>query len=209
MWPEADKTENLLDGAKHGDASAVNRLLDRHRAAVHRMVRMRLDQRIQRRVGVSDVVQDVLLEANRRLQGYLKNPSMAFHLWIRQIAKDRVIDAHRRHRVSAKRSVDREQAFSPIGEGRSSLELGAQLRDPQLTPAARATQQEMARRVEAAMVDLSEQDCEIIVMRHYEQLTNQEIAEALDLSEPAASMRYLRAVRRLRALLVDDASQGD
>jgi RNA polymerase sigma-70 factor (ECF subfamily) len=105
--------------------------------------------------------------------------------------------------------VDREQAFSPLGEGRSSLQLGAQLQDPQLTPAARATQQEMARRVEQAVAELRDQDCEIIVMRHYEQLTNQEIAEALGLTEPAASMRYLRAVRRLRALLTDHASQGD
>jgi len=209
MWPETDKTEKLLAGAKHGDASAVNRLLDRHRAAVHRMVRMRLDQRIQRRVDVSDVVQDVLVEANRRLQAYLQNPSMAFHLWIRQIAKDRVIDAHRRHRVSAKRSVDREQAFAPMGEDRSSIQLGAQLRDTQVTPATAATQQEMARRIEQAITLLSEQDCEIIVMRHYEQLTNQEIAESLNLTEPAASMRYLRAVRRLRAMLTEPPSQGD
>ncbi|MBC8869579.1 MAG: sigma-70 family RNA polymerase sigma factor [Planctomycetes bacterium] len=207
MWPETDKTEKLLAGAKHGDASAVNRLLDRHRAAVHRMVRMRLDQRIQRRVDVSDVVQDVLVEANRRLQSYLQNPSMAFHLWIRQIAKDRVIDAHRRHRVSAKRSVDREQAFAPMGEGRSSIQLGAQLRDTQVTPATAATQQEMARRIEQAITLLSEQDCEIIVMRHYEQLTNQEIAKSLNLTEPAASMRYLRAVRRLRAMLTEPPSQ--
>jgi RNA polymerase sigma-70 factor (ECF subfamily) len=40
-------------------------------------------------------------------------------------------------------------------------------------------------------------------MRHYEQLSNQEIAQALDLTEPAASMRYLRAIRRLKDLLVN------
>ncbi|MDP6057398.1 MAG: sigma factor-like helix-turn-helix DNA-binding protein, partial [Pirellulaceae bacterium] len=44
-------------------------------------------------------------------------------------------------------------------------------------------------------------DGEIIVMRHYEHLSNQEVAVALELSEQAASMRYLRAVRRLRGLL--------
>jgi RNA polymerase sigma-70 factor (ECF subfamily) len=56
--------------------------------------------------------------------------------------------------------------------------------------------------VERALGQLSEQDCEIIVMRHYEQLSNMEVAEALGLTEPAASMRYLRAVRRLRELLL-------
>src|SRR5512136_3073420 len=190
MWPETDQTQQLLQGARRGDSDAVNRLLDRHREAVHRMVQMRLDQKIKRRLDVSDVVQDVLVEANRRLRDYLRNPTMAFHLWIRQIAKDRIIDAHRRHRSSGKRSVDREQSLAPIGEEQSSIMLAGELCDPQLTPAAAATQQEMARRVEEALTQLGDQDCEIIVMRHYEHLSNQEIAEALQLTEPAASMRY-------------------
>jgi RNA polymerase sigma-70 factor (ECF subfamily) len=209
MWPEADKTQQLLAGARQGDPDAVNQLMQRHRDSLRRMVQMRLDRKIQRRVDVSDVVQDVLVEANRRLADYLKNPPMPFHLWLRQIAKDRIIDAHRRHRASAKRSVDREQPISvPAGMDRSTMELAAQIIDRELTPAAAATQQEMARRVEAAIADLEEQDCEIIVMRHYEQLTNQEIAQALGLTEPAASMRYLRAVRRLRAMLTEPPS-GD
>jgi len=148
------------------------------------MVQMRLDQKIKRRVDVSDVVQDVLVEANRRLRDYLKNPTMAFHLWIRQIAKDRIIDAHRRHRTSGKRSVDREQALAPVSEERSSILLAAELCDPQLTPAAAATQKELAGRVEQALTQLGDPDCEIIVMRHYEHLSNQEIAVALSLTEP-------------------------
>jgi RNA polymerase sigma-70 factor (ECF subfamily) len=204
MWPPSEKTEQLLIDARQGDGEAVNRLLDRHRDSLRRLVRLRLDQKIQRRVDASDVVQDVLVEANRRLSDYLQNPTMAFHLWLRQIAKDRIIDAHRRHRGSAKRSVDREQGFvAPAGLDRSTLDLVAQLCDPELTPAAAATQQEMARRVEQAIGQLDDPDCEIIVMRHYELLTNQEIAQALNLTEPAASMRYLRAVRRLRALLLE------
>jgi RNA polymerase sigma-70 factor, ECF subfamily len=208
MWPETEKTHELLLGAKQGDASAVNQLLDRHARSVQRMVRMRLDQRIQARVGVSDVVQDVMVEANRRLRDYLENPTMAFHLWLRQIAKDRIIDAHRRHRASAKRSVDREHAAVPLGEERSSIELAAQLCDPQLTPAAAATQRELAHRVEHSLADLGDQDCEIIIMRNYEQLSNQEVAEALGLTEAAASMRYLRAIRRLRSLLYEPPSRG-
>jgi RNA polymerase sigma-70 factor (ECF subfamily) len=201
MWPETQQTDQLLAGAQRGDAEAVNQLLDRHRNAVHRMVQMRLDQRIQGRVDVSDVVQEVLLEANRRLQDYLRNPTMSFHLWIRQIAQDRIIDAHRRHRASAKRSVDREHPLVAVEDERSSILLAAQLCDPQLTPAAAAAQRELARHVEQALVQLAEPDCEIIVMRHYEHLSNQEVAQALGLTEPAASMRYLRAIRRLRALL--------
>ena len=203
MWPTEDKTEQLLLGAKNGDADAVNRLIERHREAVLRMVQMRLDQKIRRRVAVSDVVQDVMIDASRRLQEYIANPVMPFHLWLRHIAKDRIIDAHRRHRGSQKRSVDREQGLAvPGADDHSTMDLAAQLCDGELTPAAAATQREMAQRVEAAITELGEQDGEIIIMRHYEQLSNQEVSLALGLSEPAASMRYLRAVRRLRAMLM-------
>ncbi|MEX0818483.1 MAG: sigma-70 family RNA polymerase sigma factor [Pirellulaceae bacterium] len=208
MWPTDDKTEELLLGAKNGDEEAVNRLIDRHRGAVLRMVQMRLDHKIRRRVDVSDVVQDVMIDASRRLQDYLANPVMPFHLWLRHIAKDRIIDAHRRHRGSQKRSVDREQRLAvPGADDHSTMDLAAQFCDGELTPAAAATQREMAERVEAAITELGEQDGEIIIMRHYEQLSNQEVAQALGLSEPAASMRYLRAVRRLRAMLM--GSEGD
>jgi RNA polymerase sigma-70 factor (ECF subfamily) len=202
MWPEQQPTEELLQVARAGEPDAINQLLDRHRDAVRRLVQMRLDQRIQRRVDVSDVVQDVLVEASRRLDDYLANPIMTFRLWIRQIAQDRIIDAHRRHRASAKRSVDRECTLAaPAGMDRSTIELAAQLQDPELTPAAAAAQREMLRQVEQAITELDEQDAEIILMRHYERLSNQEIAQALGLTEPAASMRYLRAVRRLREKL--------
>ena len=203
------KPRNLLAGAKGGDADAVNRLMERHRDSLRRMVQLRLDQKIQRRIDVSDVVQDVLVEANRRLQDYLANPAMPFHLWLRQIAQDRIIDAHRRHRVSAKRSVDRERPLAvPAADDHSTIQLAAQLADRELTPAAAATQAEMAKLVEAAIAKLPDQDCEIIIMRHYEQLSNQEIAQALGLTEPAASMRYLRAIRRLKELMVNPDSDS-
>ena len=204
MWPAPDEIKPLLNQAKRGDASAVNALMDQHRNSLRQLIRMRLDQKIQRRVDVSDVVQDVLVEANRRLQRYLNDPIMPFHLWLRQIAKDRIIDAHRRHRVSAKRSVDREQQLAPPrGYDQSSVHLASLLGDNQLTPAAAAVQQELAQRVEEAIAQLEERDCEIIVMRHYEHLSNQEIGEVLNLTEPAASMRYLRAIRRLKKLMTE------
>jgi RNA polymerase sigma-70 factor, ECF subfamily len=201
IWPDGEQTAELLVEAQQGDSAAVDALLDRHRESLRRMVNLRLDDRIKRRVDVSDVVQDVLIEASRRLQDYLANPAMAFHLWIRQIAKDRIIDAHRRHRVSAKRSVDREQQLAASPVDQSTIDLAGQLCDPQLTPAAAATQRELAVHVQAAIQKLDDNDRDIILMRHYEQLSNQEIAEALDLTEPAASMRYLRALKRLRRVL--------
>ncbi len=204
MWPDNDTTQELLAGARQGDADAVNRLLDRHREALRRMIQLRLDRKISRRVDASDIVQDVLIEANRRLDAYLENPAMPFHLWLRQMAKDRMIDAHRRHRGAARRSMDREQ---PLEVGarfdQSSLDLAAQLVDREPTPASEATWRELERRFHAAAEQLDEQDREVVLMRHFEQLSNAEVATALDLSPQAASMRYLRAMRRLRELLGD------
>jgi RNA polymerase sigma-70 factor (ECF subfamily) len=209
MWPEQFPTEQLLSQAKKGDSAAVSNLLDRHRDSLRRLIGMRLDQRIQRRIDVSDVVQEVLMEANRRLQKYLDDPVMPFHLWLRQIAHDRIIDAHRRHRTSTKRSIDREQGLGiPQGCDESSIQLAGILQDADLTPAAESLKKEMVRRVEQAIANLDDRDSEIVVMRHYEQLSNYEIAAALGLSEPAASMRYLRAIRRLKVMLQDGTSSS-
>jgi len=206
MWPDADQTQELLAAARQGDAEAVNGLLDRHRDSLRRMIALRMDRQLVRRVDASDIVQDVLVEAHRRLDTYLENPVMPFHLWLRQMAKDRMIDAHRRHRGAARRSTDREQPLQAQRLDQSTLDLAAQLVDRELTPAAAATWQELQRRFYQAADQLDEQDREVVLMRHFEQLSNGETAESLGLSAQAASMRYLRAMRRLRELLDDPSS---
>jgi RNA polymerase sigma-70 factor (ECF subfamily) len=202
MVPEPQETQELLDKVRHGEAQAVDRLLVRHRDPLRRMIDLRLDPALAGRIDASDVVQDVLLEASRRLADYLKNPLMPFHLWLRHIAQDHIIDAHRRHRLAQRRSLDKEQPLhlGKLGD-QSSLDLAAQLFDQELTPASAAIRQEMQRRLESAVGALESDDREIIVMRHFEQMTNQEVAGILGLSEAAASMRYLRALRRLKTQL--------
>jgi RNA polymerase sigma-70 factor (ECF subfamily) len=201
MWPNSPDTEDLLQQARRGAPTAVERLLASHREAVRRMIALRLDPAIAKRVDASDVVQDVLLEASQRLREYLNNASMPFHLWLRHIARDHIIDAHRRHRQAQRRTVDREQSIMPAQADFSSKELISQLIDHDLTPATAAMRHEMERHFQGALASLEEDDREVILMRHFEQLTNLEVAKALDLSEAAASMRYLRALRRLRAVL--------
>jgi RNA polymerase sigma-70 factor (ECF subfamily) len=152
----------------------------------------------------------VLIEANRRLDDFIAQESMPFHLWLRQLARDRIIDMHRRHRAAEKRSVDKEQRLQAGGFGdRSSLELAAQLRDPELTPAAAALKNELQERFVMALEELSEEDRDIITMRNFEHLTNTEVAQALGLSQPAAGMRYLRALQRLRQVLGDPQAEEE
>ena len=208
MWPQGEHTLQLLQEVESGEPDAVNRLMDRHREAVRRMVQMRLDHAVARRVDASDVVQDVLLEASQRMKDYIQNPGMPFHLWLRQLAKDRVIDMHRRHRAAQRRSVDREQNLSTMNtDDRSAADLAAILKDAELTPAAATLRKEMEQRFLAALAQLEDNDREMIIMRHFEHLGNSEVAQALGLSAPAAGMRYLRAIRRLRDLLgTDDES---
>ena len=205
MWPDTKQTDAILDAVRSGKPEAMDQLLDRHREAVRRMIDLRMDPVLKRRLDASDIVQEVLVEAHRRIEDYLKAPPLPFHLWLRQMARDRVIDAHRRHRVAARRSLDREQPL--VGRSQrdeSTVDLAAQLRGDDMTPATAAAYHELNRRFQAACEQLEELDREIIMMRHFEQLSNSEAATALELTPQAASMRYLRAMRRLRAQLQPD-----
>ncbi|HYV38203.1 MAG TPA: sigma-70 family RNA polymerase sigma factor [Gemmataceae bacterium] len=202
MLPNTPQTQELLDQVRSGDARAAERLLDQHREPVRRMIGLRLDPAIAARLDASDVVQEVLLEASRRLDNYLREPNMPFHLWLRHIAKDHIIDAHRRHRQAQRRGVDRERPAVPAAlADHSSLEMAAQFIDQELTPASAAMQRELQERLHDAIAQLEDDDREIILMRHFEQMSNQDVAALHDLTEAAASMRHLRALRRLRELL--------
>jgi RNA polymerase sigma-70 factor (ECF subfamily) len=199
MWTESAQLHELMEKARQGDPQAQEQLLGQHRDALRRMIALRLDPAIAARLDASDVVQDVLLEASRRLDDYLRNPVMPFPLWLRHLAKDHIIDAHRRHRLAQRRGVDREQPVVPTAlAGHSSIELAAQFIDPEKTPASAAMQHELQQRLYRAISALEDNDREMILMRHFEQMSNQEVAGALNLTEAAASMRYLRALRRLK-----------
>lgn len=205
MWPAPDRTDRLLADAKTDDDGAVDRLLGEFRDPLRRMVDLRLDPALARRIDASDIVQDVMIEASQRLRDYLKKPDMPFHLWLRHLAQDRIIDAHRRHRGAQRRSIDREQAIAkPAWADDSSASLVSQLVDTERTPATEAIRAELERKLTAAVNQLPDGDRDMILMRHTEQLSNQDVAKALGLTEAAASMRYLRSLRRLKQILVPD-----
>ncbi len=207
IWPDSERTRELLAAARDGDQQAVEGLMARHRDALRKLIGYRMDRAIDQRVDASDVVQDVLLEASNRLANYLDQPTLPFHLWLRQLARDRMIDMHRRHRQAQRRSVDRERSLVVRAHsGQSSLDLAARLADAELTPVAASIRRELQLRYHEAIEELAEDDRDILLMRHFEQLTNSEAAEALGLSPAAAGMRHLRALRRLKDQLENSAS---
>src|SRR3954468_2247098 len=124
--PEPD-TDQLLARAGHGDAAARGPLLERHRGRLRGMVALRMDPRLAARVDPSDLVQETMAEAHRRLDDYLRDRPLPFYPWLRQIAADRLADLHRRHVVSRKRTVTREELDGPRLTDCSEWELARRL----------------------------------------------------------------------------------
>ena len=204
--PTAKRPTGCSTTPASGEPGAVDRLLGEFREPLRRVIGLRLDPAIARRVDASDIVQDVLIEANQRLTEYLKKPDMPFHLWLRHLAQDRIIDTHRRHRLAQRRSVDKRAADRPPGVGRRVERVAGRPTHRHRAHARRPRRSATSCSAGSPppIDQLSDDDREIILMRHHEGLSNQEVAHALGLTEAAASMRYLRALRRLRTVLVPD-----
>jgi RNA polymerase sigma-70 factor (ECF subfamily) len=196
--PNSDNTEQLLQEARAGDRRAFEDLFRRHRSYLRQVVALRLDPRLRARLDPSDVVQDAQLEAFRRFGDFVERRPMAFRLWLRMTTCERLLMLQRFHRRAARRSVDREVGLPD----ESAFVLVQQLFAGGSAPSKRLEHSETARRVREVMARLSEADREILLMRNLEELSNQEVAEVLQIEPVAASQRYVRALRRLRELLV-------
>lgn len=197
-------TTDLLRRAGTGDADATEQLLVRFRPRLKRMVAVRLDPRVLKRIDPSDVVQDVLIEASRRMPEFSQDLQVPFFVLLRRLAGDRLAKLHQQHIVSRKRAVDRERL--PIPD-QSADRLIDRLADSGAGPRQKLLRKEVHERVRRALKELRPQDREILVMRHLEQMTVGEIAAELQLSEGAVKMRRLRAVQNLLAAL--EADQPD
>jgi RNA polymerase sigma-70 factor (ECF subfamily) len=198
-------TEHLLDRARAGDPSAPGQLLERHRLRLKRMVAVRLDRRLAPRVDPSDVVQETLAEASRKLPVYLRDRPLPFYPWLRRLAWDQLAVLHRRHVRAANRAVGREQ---PLPD-RSALRLADRLAARHSSPSARLRREERRGRVLNALAALPERDREVLVLRYLEELSVGEIAAVIGIDERAVYARHLRALKRLRVLLGSDFREDE
>jgi RNA polymerase sigma-70 factor (ECF subfamily) len=201
MTPTRPDTEELLRQASQGDADARGRLLARHRSRLRKMVAWRLDRRLAARVDPSDIVQEVLAEADRKLERYLREPPLPFLPWLRQLAWEHLTTLHRRHVRAQKRSVRREEPGVLALPDESAAELAGRLVDSASSPTQHVVRQELRQRVRAALAQLPERDREVLVLRHLEELSVADTAAVLGINPGAAKVRHLRALQRLRALL--------
>jgi RNA polymerase sigma-70 factor (ECF subfamily) len=200
-------TEQLLQRAADGDNAARDRLLQRYRRRLRRMVAVRFDLRLAARVDPSDVVQETLAEAAAQLDRYLQERPLPFYPWLRQIAQRRLIDLHRRHVRAQRRTVIREEARGGLPD-RSAVALAERLFGRLSSPSARLHRQERCDRVRAALAALSETDREVLALRILEGLPTRETAAVLGLSEVAVRSRQVRALERLKVLLGPDLTEG-
>ena len=192
-----DITQGLLDRAGHGDVVARHTLLERYRRYLRNLVAVRLDRRVARRVDASDIVQEALADASERMEDYLRARPLPFLDWLRRLARDRVVDAHRRHLGSLRRSVARERATSEMTDA-SVAELGRRLLAPDTSPSNRLDRRERFDRIAAALATLPDRDREVLVMWYLEQRDTREIANTLGITERGVRSRHLRALLRLR-----------
>lgn len=188
-----------LQQASCGDQVQMERLLQEHRPRLHRMVGLRLDRRVRGRVDASDVIQDAYLEAYRRLSEYLENPSVPFFIWLRFLTGQKLRQIHRQHLGAEARDVSREVATYRSRPEASSAAIVAELAGKLTSPSLGAAKAEAKTHLQDALDSMSALDREVLVLRHFEQLTYAETASELEMSESAVAKRYIRALAKLRA----------
>ena len=202
MIVEPNENDDLIRRAAGGDAGALAQLWDRHRGRLRRMVALRLDRRLQGRVDPSDVLQEAYLDLSDRLPDYARDRPIPAYLWLRLVAGQRLMQVHRRHLGAAMRDAGREVSLhrGPLPPA-SSASLAAHLLGRVTSVSEAAVRAERRLQLQEALNAMDPTDREILALRHFEELTNGEVATLLGLAKTAASNRYVRALGRLRSLL--------
>src|SRR5579871_516357 len=196
------ETTRLLEQARAGDQAALNELFTQHRARLRRMVELRLDRRLQARIDASDVIQEAYVDAVTRLEEYLRDPRYPLFLWLRLLVGERLLKLHRHHLGTQMRDAGLEiSIYRGALPAASSAALAAQLLGKHTSPTQAAVRAERMLRLQEALNTLDPMDREVLSLRHFEELTLAETALALEIAEPAAAKRYIRALKRLKAVL--------
>ncbi|MBM81522.1 MAG: RNA polymerase subunit sigma [Planctomycetaceae bacterium] len=201
MLQDSSQVDDLIHQAAKGDAVALDSLFSRYRPRLKRMVQLRLNQQLRGRVDDSDVLQEAFLEVSKNLDGYLDCPKMPFFLWLRHITGQKLISIHRQHLGAKMRDAGREVSLHYEAPPASTASIAGRILGPMTSPSQAVMKEEFRASLHEALDSMSDLDREVLALRHFEQLTNQEAAQVLQIEESAASKRYLRALERLQSIL--------
>jgi RNA polymerase sigma-70 factor (ECF subfamily) len=180
-----------------------------HRDRLWRTVQVRMDSRLYGRVDPDDVLQEAYMDAMKRVGHFAEELSYSPFVWLRLIVGQTLINVHRRHIGAKKRDASREKSRSDGGlrfeYSATSQAIAIQLAGNQTSPSQAAMRTEMIEELSASLETLSAIDREILTLRHFEDLSNKEVAELLGIEQKAASIRYVRAVQRLKKCMEKSA----
>jgi RNA polymerase sigma-70 factor, ECF subfamily len=194
--------DDLLVRLERGDKLALSELFARHRERLRRMIRLRLDHRLQGRIDSSDVLQDAYLEVARRAGEYFAQEAMPPFLWIRFQTANTLQALHRHHLKAQMRDAGREVSLRHRATPQASSASLAEMLLGRLTSPTRAARRaEMQLKLQEILNAMEPFDREMLALRHFEGLSNGEAALVLGLTKTAASNRYIRALERLKAML--------
>ncbi|AMV36617.1 sigma-70 family RNA polymerase sigma factor [Planctomyces sp. SH-PL62] len=198
--------ERLLDQARGGDGAALGLLLQRYHNYLSLLARVQIGRRIQAKVDVSDVLQDVSLEVHRRIGGFRGGSEGEFLAWMRQILGGVLADQIRRYLGAKRRDVRLERE---LGEDldRSSRAMAGPLAAVGSSPSARASRREQAVILADAINGLPPDYREVIILRQLEGLSFPEVAERMERTQDSVKNLWARALARLRRGL--EALDGD
>lgn len=201
---DTPSVEELLERVRNHDADAVAEVFALYRERLRRMVRLRLDRRLQGRIDPSDVLQEAFIDVAARAAEYANKPDLPFFLWLRMVTGQRLLEIHRRHLQTKMRDADLEVSlYGGALPQANSMSLAAQLLGRLTTASAAAMRTELQIQLQQVLNGMDPIDREILALRHFEELSNGEIATVLELSKAAASNRYIRALKKLK----DDLSR--
>lgn len=193
---------NAMERLREGDEAAFAELFAKYRERLYPIVNVRIDRRLAGRIDADDVLQEVYLDAAARLHHYVGTHSGSFFIWLRLITTQTMANIFRRHLTVQKRDAKREISInSGPAQDNPSTPIAMQLLGQLTSPSIAAIRDETVKQVEAAIESMKPMDREIITLRHFEQLDNQEVAEVLGIHEKTASIRYIRALSRLKELV--------
>ncbi|MCO8121147.1 sigma-70 family RNA polymerase sigma factor [Stieleria sp. TO1_6] len=200
----SERRTRLLQLARAGNAGAIGDLFACYQHYLRLLAHNGLSLQIQTRVTVSDVIQETFLHAIEAFEQFRGASTSEFVAWIRAIMVSRIADAHERHLGAARRDVRREVSIETINDGlsRSSACLETMARDHlQRSPGTIVSDQERAVLVADAIAKLSDDYQRVIVMRHFDGLSFDQIGKQMQRSSGAVRMMWLRAIQRLKTLL--------
>ncbi len=191
----------LVALARAGDRDALDRVLSALTPKLIRMVDLRLDAACRRRFEPADIVQDALVDAARRFPQWCAQERYPFYVWLRLLTGQALAAALRRHVHTQMRTMENERGLDRSHSRVSAASAADWLMTSQTGPVDAARRSEVRERVLAALQGLDELDREILVLRNFEQLTNEEAAAELGIEPAAASKRFTRALQRMRPAL--------